>query len=617
MRRPLSHLLLTACLLAGFAPAQAELLTLGAASSGQQINDSVALFEDTGGQLTIEDILQPDVQQRFQPANGRASVGQSRNPWWIRLQLQAGSQAPQDWWLEAGGANLLDLRLYLADGNGGWRERRSAEAAPFAEGRDYPYRRSVFHLPPLQEATTLYLRSYDPAGNAFPLHLWQLADLQQQQVEENLVFGLIFGVILALLLYNLFIFVSLRDSTYFLYVLTTACALLFILSATGYGFQYLWPQQAVPAWLDRITIPSLWSLFVSLFTMALLQTRRYVPRLHYVLVAGAALYALAVGCGLLGYRETGAMLLNILTFSSIPAAFIAALIRSRQGFFPARLYLLGYGLVLASIVLLTLRAMGLVQPTQLNSMLFPLAVAAETILFSFALAYRIQLLKQQRADALEKADQEKSARLAQIELNASNLQSAVDQRTAELAATNLRLCERERELQHAAFHDPLTNLPNRRYLIERAEATLAEAQRRHETLALLLIDLDHFKPVNDQHGHQAGDHLLCEIGRRLQQHIRRNDMPARLGGDEFAILIGGPDAQQQANEVAARLLQALAEPVPYHGIALQVSISIGGALYPAHGQHFSDLYKSADHALYQVKNQGRSGFSLSPCPAPP
>ena len=610
MRRPIVHFLLTACLLACYAPAQAALLTLSAASSGQQINGSVALFEDVGGQLTIEDILRPEVQQHFQPANGRASVGQSRNPWWIKLQLQSGSQAPQDWWLEAGGANLLDLRLYLPDGNGNWSERRSAEAAPFAAGRDYDYRRSVFRLPPLQDGMTIYLRSYDPAGNAFPLHIWQVADLQQQQVEENLIFGMIFGVIIALLLYNLFIFISLRDSTYFLYVLTTACALLFILSATGYGFQYLWPQQAVPIWLDRITIPSLWSLFVSLFTMALLQTRRYVPRLHYVLVAGAALYALSVLCGLLGYREAGAMLLNILTFTSIPAAFIAALIRSRQGFFPARLYLLGYGLVLGSIIILTLRAMGLVQPTQLNSMLFPLAVAAETILFSFALAYRIQLLKQERALALEKADQEKTARLAQIELSASNLQSAVDQRTAELAATNLRLSERERELQHAAFHDPLTDLPNRRYLIERAESALAEAERRKESMALLLIDLDHFKPVNDRHGHDAGDHLLCEISQRLQQLIRRNDMPARLGGDEFAVLIGGPNAHIHAQEIAERLLLELAAPIYYNGIELQVSISIGGALYPLHGEHFSDLYKSADDALYQVKNQGRSGFTL-------
>ena len=611
MRRPIVKTLLISCLLSLATCVGAAALTLDNSFSGKRLNGHIELFEDVGGQLQIDDILRSDVQQRFVPAKGRASVGQSRNPWWIKLQLPPTENATPDWWLEAGGANLLDLRLYLPDGQDKWHERRSAEAVPFVAGRDYDYRRSVFHLPPFQDGLTLYLRSYDPAGNAFPMRLWQLPDLQQQQINENLLAGIIYGVIIALLLYNLFIFISLRDSTYLWYVLTTAFGLLFILGASGHGFQYLWPQQAVPVWLHRITVPSLWSLCVSLFTIQLLQTRQHVPRLHYLLLAGAVGYGLAVVCGLLGWTMAGAKILNVLTFTSVPAALLTALIRSRQGCFYARLYLLGYGLVLGSIVLLSFRAMGLVQPTPANAIAFPVSVALETILFSFALANRIQQLKQERADALEQANREKSARLAYIEASASDLQVAVEQRTAELAATNQRLLQRESELQHAAFHDPLTDLPNRRYLISHAETALADAQRRDESLALLLIDLDHFKPINDQHGHDAGDYLLCELGKRLQLFVRRNDLPARLGGDEFAVLIGGPNADRHAHEIAERLLNELVKPVTYHGQQLQISISIGGAVYPQQGRHFSDLYKAADHALYQVKCQGRAGFALS------
>ena len=611
MRRPIIYLLLSVFMLGFGSHTHAEVVTLNSANSGLSLNPDTQLFEDIGGQRQLADILQPQVQQAFMPAAGRASVGQSPNPWWIKLELKGADQAPQEWWLEAGGANLLDLRLYLPDGKGGWTERRSAEAVPFAEGRDYPYRRSLFRLPELRDGMTLYLRSYDPAGNAFPLHIWQLTDLQQQQAHEHMLFGLIYGVILALLLYNLFIFLSLRDITYFWYVASTASALLFILGATGHGFQYLWPGQAVPVWLDRATLPSLWSLCVCLFTVTLLQTRQHVRWAHYVLCLSAGLYGLSLVLGLFGLRSLSAQILNLLTFAAIPAALAAAMIRSYQGFFPARLYLIGFGLVLGSTVLLTMRAMGLVQPTALNSLIFPLAVAAETILFSFALAYRIQLLKQDRADALEQANLEKTARLEQAELSASNLQQAVDQRTAELAATNQRLSERELALAHAAFHDPLTDLPNRRYLIERAEAALAEALRRNESMALLLIDLDHFKPVNDRHGHDAGDHLLCEISQRLQLLVRRNDMPARLGGDEFAVLIGGPNAHVHAQEIAERLLLELAAPIHYNGHELQVSLSIGAALYPLHGMNFSDLYKAADKALYQVKQQGRAGFAVA------
>ena len=164
-------------------------------------------------------------------------------------------------------------------------------------------------------------------------------------------------------------------------------------------------------------------------------------------------------------------------------------------------------MILGSVSLLLLRATGVIQPAAWSGYVFPLAVAAESILFSFALASRIQILKQERAAALEHADREKSARLKQVQASAEQLSLAVEARTAELAQANRDLSERKSRLKQAAFH-PLTELPNRRYLIERVEAAIAEAARLGESIALLLIDLDHFKPINDGHGHDAGD-LLC------------------------------------------------------------------------------------------------------------
>jgi diguanylate cyclase (GGDEF)-like protein len=186
----------------------------------------------------------------------------------------------------------------------------------------------------------------------------------------------------------------------------------------------------------------------------------------------------------------------------------------------------------------------------------------------------------------------------------------VEQRTAELAATNERLLERERDLQHAAFHDPLTELPNRRYLVERCEAALAHARRHTETVALLLIDLDHFKPINDKHGHDAGDLMLQSIGLRLREHVRADDSIARLGGDEFAVLVCGSDAEAHSRDIAARLLDELAKPVLYGAERLTVTISIGVALYPQHAGTFTALYKAADEMLYRVKSRGRSGWVM-------
>ena len=580
-------------------------------SSGMSLNGDIELLEDRGAQLSIVDMADPAVQSRFKPANGRASVGQSTSPWWIKVTLQRESNSPSQWWLEVGSVTQLDLRLYLPGADGNWQERESGERVSYKQSRDHDFRHMLFKLPPLDQAPlTFYLRSYDPAGNSFPLRTWQLDQLIQASAEENLALGVVYGIIAALLLYNLFIFLSLRDSAYFWYVLTTAGALLMIVSMSGHGFQYLWPDNPVPFWLDRVTLPSLWGFCACRFTQCLMQTRSHVRWAHHLLSFACACYVIAIALEGLGQRNIAAWIIALLSLTSIPAALGSALIRWRQGYFPALLYLCGYGLILGSISLALMRATGLVQPAAWNAYVFPLSVAAESILFSFALAYRIQTLKQEKAEALIQADREKTARMAQMQGSADELQNAVQLRTAELAAANQQLCERERDLRHAAFHDPLTELPNRRFLVERCEAALANARRQSEATALLLIDLDHFKPINDKYGHDAGDLMLQSIAQRLREHVRSGDAVARLGGDEFAVLICGADAEQHARDIASRLLDELAKPVSYGAERLTVTISIGVALYPRHASNFTTLYKAADQMLYKVKSRGRSGSAV-------
>lgn len=599
---------LSLALASGLAHATIELTT---ASSGASLNEQIELLEDIGGQLSIADMADPAVQSRFQPAAGRATVGQSRNPWWIKVTLRRAPGAPSQWWLENAGITIFNLQLYLPDGKGGWTVRETGEAVPYLDGRDYAYRRMVFQLPEIgEQPLTLYFRSLDPAGNSFPLKIWQLPDLAELAGNENIGFGLIYGVILALLLYNLFILVALRDRAYFWYVMATACVLIFILSMTGHGAQYLWPDNPVPFWLDRITLPSLWGIFVMRFTQELLYTKRGLIWPHRLLNAGCALYVIAIVINAFGYRAEGALMIALTPIVTVPTALFSAGVRCYQGFIPARFYLLGYGAVLASTVVLVMRAAGLIEPSNFTAYLFPISVAAETILFSFALAYRIQMLKLEKAEALQQADREKTARLAQAQANAAELKHSVEQRTAELAATNERLLQREIELQHAAFHDPLTELPNRRFLVERCEAALANARRHSEATALLLIDLDHFKPINDKYGHDAGDLMLQSIAQRLREHVRSGDAVARLGGDEFAVLICGEDAEQHARDIARRLLDELAKPVAYGADRLTVTISIGVALYPRHASNFTTLYKAADEMLYKVKSRGRSGSAV-------
>ncbi|HNB83102.1 MAG TPA: EAL domain-containing protein [Pseudomonadales bacterium] len=163
------------------------------------------------------------------------------------------------------------------------------------------------------------------------------------------------------------------------------------------------------------------------------------------------------------------------------------------------------------------------------------------------------------------------------------------------------------DLTQLAFFDSLTRLPNRQLFRDRLEQTLQSCRRHHETAALLFIDLDRFKEVNDTLGHEAGDQLLQSVAQRLTAHVRREDSVARLGGDEFTILLHKADIKA-AEKVAGNILDALRQPVSINGHAVTVGASIGIAMIPADGQESTELMRYADLAMYSIKEQNRNGY---------
>jgi len=182
------------------------------------------------------------------------------------------------------------------------------------------------------------------------------------------------------------------------------------------------------------------------------------------------------------------------------------------------------------------------------------------------------------------------------------------------------LDDRARALQAAnqaielALYDPLTSLPNRKLLEERTTQALATAKRHHAHAALLFIDLDKFKPVNDTYGHAYGDLLLKEVASRLHGCMRAADTAARLGGDEFVALLSELDGRQAAGVVAAKILDRLTEPYPIAGHVFDISASIGVAIYPDDGDDPTSLMKSADLAMYVAKDQGRANVQFASAP---
>lgn len=171
--------------------------------------------------------------------------------------------------------------------------------------------------------------------------------------------------------------------------------------------------------------------------------------------------------------------------------------------------------------------------------------------------------------------------------------------------------EVEELLRHRAQSDPLTDLPNRTLFYDRLQVALSQARRYSYEFALLYVDLDHFKEVNDTMGHAAGDQLLVETAHRLLQAVRESDTVARLGGDEFAIILPQIGGLAEVEDVARRVLAALASPFELSNGQAHVSASIGVALFPQHGGDLESIRASADAALYRAKESGRNTYRLS------
>jgi diguanylate cyclase (GGDEF)-like protein len=209
-------------------------------------------------------------------------------------------------------------------------------------------------------------------------------------------------------------------------------------------------------------------------------------------------------------------------------------------------------------------------------------------------------------------------RQAVLELDAirDNLERTVQERTQDLVTANETLSAEitEREAAEAraqtlARHDPLTGLANRRHFLEELDRRLLLIGEEKEAFALLFVDLDRFKPINDVHGHAIGDQLLQVIATRLQNCIRDDSFAARLGGDEFAVLLEGPGGRESVGIAARRILNELSAPILVNGLKLTVGASIGIAMCPSDGRNGADLVQRGDAAMLRAK-EDRGAFKF-------
>ncbi|MCC6211874.1 MAG: EAL domain-containing protein [Burkholderiales bacterium] len=203
------------------------------------------------------------------------------------------------------------------------------------------------------------------------------------------------------------------------------------------------------------------------------------------------------------------------------------------------------------------------------------------------------------------------------EASRERLERAVAERTTELQAANERLQaeiadrrQAESRAQHLADHDPLTGLPNRRLLEDRLTQALAASQRNSKQTAVMFVDLDRFKAINDSLGHAAGDLVLKEVAQRLERQLREVDTICRIGGDEFVVVLPEVKRASDAANVAAKILEAVAQPCRVEERELNFTASIGISVFPDDGRDAESLIRNADAAMYHAKETGRAGYQF-------
>lgn len=531
----------------------------------------------------------------FQPLpRWPATFGFADGVYWFHLRVHNIDHADPDWLLAIEYALLDNLDLYTVTPEGTVTHAASGDRLPFAS-RAVDHRHFTFALDlPKNTTRDYFLRVRTESSVQVPLVLKTRVYFLNHAQRGDIGLGVYYGVIIAMFLYSLLLYFSIRDRSFLWYIIYVGGFGLGQSCLNGLSYQVLLPDS--PILDDQLLLFTigLSLLAMLLFTREFLELPKRAPALDRIMRVAiwieASILALSF---VLSYRHA-ISLETASVFAIAGLCVVSAAYVWRKGYRPAFHYLLAWSFMLAGIVVYASVSFGLLKKTFITEYGIQIGSCIEMILLAFALAYRFQLIREEN-EALQREVAER-------------LEVRVNERTAELhvALGELRLANRR--LQEYSLRDGLTNVHNRRYLDEALPRAVSVAMQRQEPLCLLLIDIDHFKRINDTYGHLAGDDCLRDVADVLRQQVREaDDFVARYGGEEFVVILPGASIEV-ARQRAESLRRAVAQiRVPDEQQAIALTISIGVAkLNREASQATDDLLKRADQALYAAKQHGRN-----------
>ncbi|HEY0721289.1 MAG TPA: diguanylate cyclase [Gammaproteobacteria bacterium] len=574
----------------------------------------LSVLKDESRQLGIREVRRAADADSFQAVEGsyEPNFGYTDAALWFHTTLDNGT-SETEWLLELAFAPLDEVELFLVDKASGapMAHYSTGDTLPFSE-RPLAHRHFVFPvtLAP-HNSYELFLRVRSDGTVTAPLFIWKPSSFDLASRNSYMAIMLYFGLLLAFFTYNLRLYFSLHDRVYLYYLGFIAAITLGMGAWNGLFFEYLWPDS--PRWgnLAAVVGYNLTGMFGAIFSRTFLNSRIYTPLLDRVMKYCTWMFALLVIASPLARYQQIAMMTSAVGILFSIAAVSSGVHCLHRGQRSARYFLVAWSLLLLGTAIFGARNFGLLPTNLFTRYAMQFGSAIEILLFSFALAERISDLRRGKELAEGAALAAKKSMVELLEHTEQELEQRVKERTHELTTLNNRLKEQELRLKGLAMYDPLTGLANRTLLYERIAEALTSAQQHSLKVALLLIDLDEFKPINDSLGHEVGDTVLQAIATRLQELVRTSDTVARLGGDEFVIVLSDLDDAIRAVAIGEKVIRELAQPMVVNGNTLQVSASVGVAFYPEDGSSIATLLRQADKAMYEAKRNGRNRIFLS------
>lgn len=710
-----------------FAASLTNSRTVDASKIGEQpltLTEYFSVLEDSTLDLTLHDLQRTDIAERFNsdiPAAEALSFGYTRSAYWLRLHLSNPADRPMERMLEIAYASLSSVQMHQPLENGTYHSISTGSSLAF-DTRPYKNRYFVFPVTlPANSEQVIYLRIQSAGAMLIPVRLWEPKAFYANERNDYIAQSLYFGMAIAMILFNLLLFIALRNPYYLLYVNFVTCMTLAIAAQSGLTHEFLWP--AATAWSDssRFVGYSL-SLATMLFFMRfMLSTWKVIPQFDRLIKTLAIiLLVLPIGFAIsLQTMAKPAVLIYVATLILILGTGIfCALKRQRSAIY----FTAAFSMLCLGGIAIPLTGLGLLPSNILTLNGLQLGSIVEMLLLALALADRFNMIRKEKEQAQREALIAQQRLVQNLQTSERALEESVKERTEALNESESRyrtLVERspepiavhrggivlyvnpaavkdigaksaqeligksvlerihpefhqqvierakkfeeegvstsvyeekfikmdgavidvevqsteiffdgERATQVAlrditgrkaasdeiinmAFYDALTGLPNRRLLLDRLNHALASSARSGREGALLFIDLDNFKTLNDTLGHDIGDLLLQQVAQRLKSCVSEGDTVARMGGDEFVVMLEDLSehaigAASYTEMVAEKILAALNQPYLLDTHKYKSTPSIGASLFKGHELELDELLKQADIAMYQAKKAGRN-----------